>query len=65
MHDFLKPKTGPLGLVDYEKVFCPLAGTDQDVFELRRIDRGSGALVVRRPDRDGSHTGLRSCWCRP
>jgi phenol 2-monooxygenase (NADPH) len=50
MHEFLKPKTGPLGLIDYEKVFCPLAGTDQDVFDLRRIDRGSGALVVVRPD---------------
>jgi phenol 2-monooxygenase len=50
MHDFLKPKTGPLGLVDYEKVFCPLADTDQDIFDARRIDRGSGALVVVRPD---------------
>jgi phenol 2-monooxygenase len=27
-----------------------LAGTDQDIFDLRRIDRGSGALVVVRPD---------------
>jgi phenol 2-monooxygenase len=50
MHDFLKPRTGRLGLVDYEKVFCPLADTDQDIFDLRRIDRGSGALVVVRPD---------------
>jgi len=50
MHEFLKPKTGPLGLVDYEKVFCPLPGTDEDIFDLRRIDRGSGALVVVRPD---------------
>jgi phenol 2-monooxygenase len=50
MHDFLKPTTGPLGLIDYEKVFCPLPDTDQDIFDLRRIDRGSGALVVVRPD---------------
>jgi len=50
MHEFLKPKAGPLGLVDYEKVFCPLADTDQDIFDLRQIDRGSGALVVVRPD---------------
>jgi phenol 2-monooxygenase len=50
MHDFLKPQTGPLGLVDYEKVFCPLPDTDRDIFDLRRIDRGSGALVVVRPD---------------
>ena len=50
VHDFLKPKTGKLGLVDYEKVFCPLPDTDRDIFDLRRIDRGSGALVVVRPD---------------
>ena len=24
MHDFLKPSTGPLGLTDYEKIFCPV-----------------------------------------
>ena len=50
MHEFLRPRTGPLGLIDYEKVFCPLADVDQDIFDLRRIDRGSGALVVVRPD---------------
>ncbi len=50
MHDFLKPKTGKLGLADYEKVFCPVADEDRDIFDLRRIDRGSGALVVVRPD---------------
>jgi len=50
MHEFLKPKTGTLGLHDYEKVFCPLPDQDRDVFDLRRIDRGSGALVVVRPD---------------
>jgi phenol 2-monooxygenase len=50
MHDFLKPESGPLRLVDYEKVFCPLPDTDRDIFDLRRIDRGSGALVVVRPD---------------
>ncbi|MBV9922817.1 MAG: FAD-dependent monooxygenase [Pseudonocardia sp.] len=50
MHAFLRPRTGGLGLVDYEKVFCPLPDEDQDIFDLRRIDRGSGALVVVRPD---------------
>jgi phenol 2-monooxygenase (NADPH) len=50
MHDFLKPKTGRLGLIDHEKVFCPLPDEDGDIFDLRRIDRGSGALVVVRPD---------------
>jgi phenol 2-monooxygenase len=48
--DFLRPRTGKLGLVDYEKVFCPVADVDRDIFDLRRIDRGSGALVVVRPD---------------
>lgn len=50
IHDFLKPRTGPLGLTDYEKVFCPVPDQDRDIFDLRRIDRGSGALVVVRPD---------------
>jgi phenol 2-monooxygenase (NADPH) len=50
MHDFLKPKTGKLGLTDYTKVFCPVADADRDIFDMRRIDRGSGALVVVRPD---------------
>ena len=50
MPDFLKPRTGPLDLIDYEKVFCPVADVDQNIFDLRRIDRGSGALVVVRPD---------------
>ena len=50
MHDFLKPRTGPLGLIDYEKIFCPLPDQDRDIFDMRRIDRGSGALIVVRPD---------------
>jgi len=50
MHEFLKPRTGKLGLADYEKVFCPVPDEDRDIFDLRRIDRGSGALVVVRPD---------------
>ncbi len=50
MHDFLRPQSGPLGLIDYEKVFCVVPDVNQDIFDLRRIDRGSGALVVVRPD---------------
>jgi hypothetical protein len=50
MHDFLKPRKGRLGLVDYEKVFTPVDDVDKDVFDLRGIDRGAGALVVVRPD---------------
>jgi phenol 2-monooxygenase len=36
--------------VDYEKVFTPVDDVDKDIFDLRDIDRGSGALVVVRPD---------------
>jgi phenol 2-monooxygenase len=41
------PRTGPFGLVDYEKVYA--ADPERDLFELRGIDPG-GALVVVRPD---------------
>ena len=50
MHAFLKPRKGRLGLVDHEKVFTPVDDVDKDIFDLRRIDRGAGALVVVRPD---------------
>ena len=50
MHDFLKPRKGKFGLVDYEKVFTPVEDVDKDIFDLRGIDRGAGALVVVRPD---------------
>ena len=50
MHDVLKPHKGALGLQDYQKAHAPVLGTDQDIFDLRGIDRGAGALVVVRPD---------------
>src|SRR3954471_13569876 len=50
----LRPRKGPFGLVDHEKVCCPdpRAG---DVFDLRGIDRGTGCLVVVRPDQYVAH----------
>jgi phenol 2-monooxygenase len=50
----LLPRRGRYGLVDYEKAFTPdpRAG---DVFDLRRIARGVGALVVVRPDQYVAH----------
>lgn len=48
MPEVLRPRTGRLGLVDYEKVYA--ADPGEDVFDLRRIDREEGALVVVRPD---------------
>jgi phenol 2-monooxygenase len=54
MPAFLKPLKGRYGLVDYEKMFCPdpKAG---DVFDLRRIDRTRGCMVVVRPDQYIAH----------
>jgi phenol 2-monooxygenase len=51
MHDlpeYLWPAKGKYGLRDYEKVFQ--AQEDNDVFDLRGIDRNSGCMVVVRPD---------------
>ncbi len=50
MPDLLLPAKGPLGLRDYEKMFCPDLKSGPDVFDLRAIDRNRGALVVIRPD---------------
>ena len=50
MHPFLKPRKGRYGLVDHEKAFAPAPGAHRDIFDLRGIDRGRGALVVVRPD---------------
>ena len=48
--ELLRPRKGSLGLVDYEKVFCPDLKSGADIFDLRGIDRTAGALVVVRPD---------------
>ena len=50
MPEVLKPHKGAHGLIDYEKVFTPSLDGDGDIFDLRGIDRGLGALVVVRPD---------------
>jgi phenol 2-monooxygenase len=42
------PQVGPLGLTDYEKVYAALL--DEDIFDLRAVDRLSGCVVVVRPD---------------
>jgi len=41
------PRTGPFGLIDYEKVYA--VDPASDIFELRDVDR-AGAIVVVRPD---------------
>lgn len=45
--DVFLPRSGPFGLIDYEKVYAALP--DDDIFAARGIDR-SGAIVVVRPD---------------
>jgi phenol 2-monooxygenase len=46
------PRGGPFGLIDYEKVHA--ADPEQDIFELRGIDR-RGCVVVVRPDQYVAH----------
>ena len=46
----LIPRKGRFGLVDYEKVYSPDLKKGPDIFDLRGIDRASGAIVVVRPD---------------
>jgi phenol 2-monooxygenase (NADPH) len=47
----LLPRKGLFGLIDYEKVFAPdLKTADNDIFDLRGINREQGAIVVVRPD---------------
>ncbi|WP_433799860.1 FAD-dependent monooxygenase [Actinomycetospora sp. CA-084318] len=48
----LRPRKGPLGLVDHEKAFCP--DPAWDVFDLRGVDR-DGAMVLVRPDQYVAH----------
>jgi hypothetical protein len=43
LHDFLKPRKGKFGLVDYEKVFTPVEDVDRDIFDLRGIDRAGAS----------------------
>jgi phenol 2-monooxygenase (NADPH) len=44
----LLPRKGRYGLVDSEKAFC--AAPDDDIFELRGVDREVGCMVLVRPD---------------
>ncbi len=50
MPDLLAPRVGQLGLIDYQKVFCPDGRAETDLFDDRGVDREQGALVVVRPD---------------
>lgn len=51
----LKPTKGTLGLQDHEKVFCVDHKGRADFFEMRRINREKGCVVVLRPDQYVAH----------
>ena len=51
----LLPRKGRFGLIDYEKAFTPDLKTGPDIFDLRKIDRVGGAMVVVRPDQFVAH----------
>jgi phenol 2-monooxygenase/3-hydroxybenzoate 4-monooxygenase len=55
MPALLFPRKGRYGLRDYEKIFSPDLKEGSDIFDLRGIDRGHGALVVVRPDQYIAH----------
>ena len=55
MPSLLKPKTGKLGLQDYEKVFCVDHKGLGDIFDMRGINRAQGCMVVVRPDQYVAH----------
>ena len=54
MPPILLPRKGRFGLVDYEKMFCPDPNAE-DIFDVRRVNRESGCVVVVRPDQYVSH----------
>jgi phenol 2-monooxygenase len=51
----LLPKKGRLGLIDYEKMFCPDLKAGTDIFDMRGVDRDQGCMVVVRPDQYIAH----------
>ena len=48
LHGYLWPAKGKYGLHDYEKVFQPQ--DDNNIYDLRGIDRHLGCIVIVRPD---------------
>ena len=46
----LLPRKGSFGITDYEKAYSPDLKNGPDIFDVRGIDRATGAMVVVRPD---------------
>lgn len=55
MPALLLPAKGRYGLTDFEKIYCPDLKPDNNIFDMRGIDREHGALVVVRPDQFVAH----------
>ena len=55
MPALLLPQKGRYGLRDYEKMFCPDLKSGNDIFDMRRIDRRRGCMVIVRPDQYVAH----------
>ena len=54
MPSVLLPRKGKFALIDYEKMFCP-DPEGEDIFDLRKVNREAGCVVVVRPDQYVSH----------
>jgi phenol 2-monooxygenase len=50
MPELLFPHKSKYGLRDYEKAFCAVNDTKQNIYDMRGINREQGCLVVVRPD---------------
>ena len=50
MPSLLRPHVGRYKLCDYEKIFCADSKVEEDIFDLRGINRNSGCVVIVRPD---------------
>lgn len=55
MPALLKPLVGRYALKDYEKMYCPDFKNNNDIFDIRGIDREKGCIVIVRPDQYVSH----------
>jgi phenol 2-monooxygenase len=55
MPAFLLPGKGRYGLCDYEKMFCANLKSENDIFDLRGVDRDQGCVVIVRPDQYIAH----------
>ena len=51
----MAPTKGRFGLRDYEKTFCATGHDWGDIYNLRRVDRQGGCMVVVRPDQYVGH----------